>query len=156
MCWCWERLGLCCWIPDGCTQGEQITFSVVFTSLPLFHVSSAGSLISPPSGELAALVISSSPQSMQTCCPHLLSDSFKNQMFFFTKKEKVKGILRMLLHYTLDGRRQGTCPKLLSFIPSASWCMNLIIGKFSRYQAVKHDLWKVPLSESYNLKVTFQ
>lgn len=34
---------------------------------PLFHVSSADSLISLPSGELAVLVISFSPQSMQTC-----------------------------------------------------------------------------------------
>lgn len=63
MCWWWGRLGLCCWIPDGCIQGEQITFSVVFTSPPLFHVSSAGSLITCPSGELAAIVIPSLPQS---------------------------------------------------------------------------------------------
>lgn len=52
--WCADgggRLGLCCWIPDGCIQGEQITFSVVFTSPPLFHVNSAGSLISCPSWE---------------------------------------------------------------------------------------------------------
>lgn len=52
--WCADgggRLGLCCWIPDGCIQGEQITFSLVFTSPPLFHVNSTGALISCPSRE---------------------------------------------------------------------------------------------------------
>lgn len=150
MCWCWERLGLCCWIPDVRTQGEQITFSVVFTSLPLLHVSSADSLISLLSGELAVLVISSSPQSMQTCCLHLLWDSFTNQMFYQEKSERDENVIALCPGW-LKG---GDLSKALKLHTFSQLIYRAGYTEVSfHYFAVKHNLWKVPLSQSYNLKV---
>lgn len=162
MCWWWGRLGLCCWIPDGCIQGEQITFSVVFTSPPLFHVSSASSQISCPSGMLEAIVIPSLPQSnlalnglmgggslrfckAKCCIIHDLKFKQTVQPLMFSSEDR-----RSLLHVPLWSTDNVVSASMVNAAPMPpTLCRHLFNCPKSHYSINDHQ-------ESFSVKVSLR